>query len=277
MVRSLRQSPTLLLVYGALLIYSFISLYPVFLILINSFKNRQELFASPYNFPIPLDFEGYQTVFERADFAVFFTNSIIITLCSIVFVLLLGAMLSFALLQYRFLGNRMLFFYFIIAIIIPNRLGTVSMINIMSFFNLQGTIWALVAVYTAYGIPIALYIMTPFLEAIPRDLLDAARIDGATDYRILFQLVLPLLRPAMVSVAVFIMLPIWNDLWFPLVLANEQSSRTITLGVSMFVGQFSTNWSALLASLSLALVPILILYVFLSRQLLAGLSDGAVK
>lgn len=277
MTRYFQKSPTFLLIYGSLLIYSFISLYPVFLIVINSFKDRRELFASPYGIPSPLNFEGYQTVFERADFLMFFTNSITITLASIFLVLLFGSMLTFALLQYRFPGNRLLFVYFIIAIIIPNRLGTVSMIEVMQTFGLQGTIWALVAVYTAYGLPIALYIMTPFMESIPRDLIDAARIDGATDYRILLGLVVPLMRPAMVSVAVFIMLPIWNDLWFPLVLANEQSSRTITLGVSMFVGQFSTNWSALLASLSLAIVPILLLYIFLSRQLLAGLSDGAVK
>lgn len=277
MPRPLTNSTTRLLIYGFLLFYSFVSLYPVFLIVINSFKDRRELFASPYGLPVPPNFEGYQTVFERADFITFFTNSITITLASIFLVLLLGAMVSFALLQYRFPGNRLLFIYFIIAIIIPNRLGTVSMIEVMQVFGLQGTIWALVAVYTAYGLPIALYIMTPFMEAIPRDLIDAARIDGATDYRILLRLVIPLLRPAMVSVAVFIMLPIWNDLWFPLVLANEQSSRTITLGVSTFVGQFSTNWSALLASLSLATVPTLLLYIILSRQLLSGLSSGAVK
>lgn len=265
------------LIYTALVFYSVISLYPVYLIVVNSFKDRRALFLSPYGLPNPLSFEGYETVFARADFLTFFRNSAVVTLMSIALVLLLGTMLAFALEQYQFPGNRWLFVYFILAIIIPNRLGTVSMIGVMKFFGLQGTIWALIAVYTAYGIPIALYILSNFVRAVPNDLISAARIDGASDYRILFRIIAPLLRPAMVSVSIFIMLPIWNDLWFPLVLANEESSRTITLGVSMFVGQFSTDWAALLSSLSLAIVPILILYLVLSRQLLSGLSDGAVK
>jgi raffinose/stachyose/melibiose transport system permease protein len=115
------------------------------------------------------------------------------------------------------------------------------------------------------------------MREVPRELKDAARVDGASEYRIFFQLVLPLVRPALATVAVFVMIPMWNDLWWPLLLAPDENVRTITLGVSWFVGQFKTDWSALLASLSLAMMPVLALYAIFSKQLIRGLTEGAVK
>ena len=118
--------------------------------------------------------------------------------------------------------------------------------------------------------------MSQFLRQVPRDLKSAARVDGASEYRV-FGLVLPLVRPGMAAVAVFTMLPVWNDLWFPLILAPSEKTRTVTLGASAFLGQFARNWNALLAALTLAIVPILLLYVVFSRQFLRGLTEGAIK
>jgi raffinose/stachyose/melibiose transport system permease protein len=132
-------------------------------------------------------------------------------------------------------------------------------------------------VYSAAGLPLAIFILNSFMREVPRELKDAARVDGASEYRIFFQLVLPLVRPALATVAVFVMIPMWNDLWWPLLLAPDENVRTITLGVSWFVGQFKTDWSALLASLSLAMMPVLALYAIFSRQLIRGLTEGAVK
>ena len=114
------------------------------------------------------------------------------------------------------------------------------------------------------------------MRQIPRELKEAARIDGASEYRI-FWLILPLVRPAIATVAVFIMIPVWNDLWFPLVLAPGESTKTVTYGAQQFLGQFISDWNAVLASLTLAMIPILILYVIFSRQLISGLTSGAVK
>ncbi|MEM6529081.1 MAG: carbohydrate ABC transporter permease, partial [Chloroflexota bacterium] len=160
---------------------------------------------------------------------------------------------------------------------IPIRLGTVSIIRIMQELNLQGTIWSLIILYTAWDIPITVFILTEFIRDIPKDLKDAARVDGASEYRIFLQIVVPIVRPALATVAVFHMIPVWNDLWWPLVLANSEETRTIMLGVSEFVGQFKTEYSALLAALTLAMIPILILYAIFSRQLIRGISSGAVK
>jgi raffinose/stachyose/melibiose transport system permease protein len=111
---------------------------------------------------------------------------------------------------------------------------------------------------------------------VPKELKDAARIDGASEYRI-FTLVVPLVRPALGAIGIFTMLPIWNDLWFPLVVAPSQKTATVTLGVQQFLGQFVSDWNAVLSSLTLAMVPILIIYVIFSRQLIRSITTGAIK
>jgi raffinose/stachyose/melibiose transport system permease protein len=115
------------------------------------------------------------------------------------------------------------------------------------------------------------------MRTVSDDLKNAGRIDGLSEYTIFFRLVLPLVRPAMATVAVFTMIPIWNDLWFPLILAPAESTKTVTLGAQIFIGQFVTNWNAVLAALSLAILPVLVLYLIFSRQLIRGITAGAVK
>ncbi len=266
-----------LLGYGVLILYSLIALFPIGVVVINSFKSRRAIFSDPYSLPNPIDWEGYITVFERTNFIRYYWNSFFITVTMLFLVLLFGSMVAYALSEFEFPGNRLLALYFALGIMIPIRLGTVSIIRLMRELGLQGTVWSLIILYTAWGIPITVFILAEFMREIPRDLKDAMRVDGASEYRIYLQLILPLVRPALATVAVFHMIPVWNDLWFPLVLAPDESTRTITLGVSEFVGQFQTNYSALLASLTLAMVPILILYAIFSRQLIRGISAGAVK
>ena len=115
------------------------------------------------------------------------------------------------------------------------------------------------------------------MHQIPKDLVEAARCDGVSEYKIFYAVILPLIRPAIATVGVFTMVPVWNDLWFPLILAPGDNTQTITLGVQQFIGQYVTDWNAVLAALTLAIVPILLLYLLFSRQLIRGLTSGAVK
>ena len=142
--------------------------------------------------------------------------------------------------------------------------------------NLVNTHVSLILVYTAMGLPLAVFILSQFFRQVPRDLKDAARIDGAGEYKV-FWLAMPLIRPGLAAVAVFTMLPVWNDLWFPLILAPGESTKTVTLGVQVFFGQFVSDWQAVLAALTLAMVPVLLLYVIFSRQMLRGIMSGAIK
>ena len=275
--------------YAALIGYSFVALVPILLIVLNSFKDRRDLFRVPYQPPIWFTFEngfqivnnftmeGYDSVFERAQIFVYFGNSLLVTTISLTLILLLGAMIAYALTEYSFPGARILSVYLILGIMIPARLGTVSMIELMTNFGLYNTRTALIAVYVARGLPVALFILSEFMRQVPTELKEAARVDGASEYWILFRLILPLIRPALATVLVFELIPIWNDLWFPLTLAPGESVRTVTLGVSSFAGQYKQDWSALLAALTLAMIPVTTLYVIFSRQFISGLTRGALK
>ncbi len=267
------------LVHLALIAYTLIALFPVFLTIINSFKDRNSIFRNPMQVPTPSSFSliGYQTVLGQADFIGYFQNSMIVTVVSIALVLLFGAMAAFALSEYRFRGSTLLGLYMAIGIMIPIRLGTVAILQGMVASGLVNTLTALILVYTAQGIPLAIFILSEFMRSVSDDLKNAGRIDGLSEYAIFFRLVLPLIRPAMATVAVFTMIPIWNDLWFPLILAPSEATKTVTLGSQIFIGQFVTNWNAVLAALSLAILPILVLYVIFSRQLIRGITSGAVK
>ncbi|AHK42987.1 MULTISPECIES: carbohydrate ABC transporter permease [Ensifer] len=266
-------------VHIALIAYTLISLFPVFLTIINSFKDRNAIFRAPLTVPTPETFSliGYQTVLGQGDFATYFQNSFIVTVVAIALVLLFGAMAAFALSEYRFRGNTLMGLYLAIGIMIPIRLGTVAILQGMVAANLVNTLTALILVYTAQGLPLAVFILSEFMRTVSDDLKNAGRIDGLSEYSIFFRLVLPLIRPAMATVAVFTMIPIWNDLWFPLILAPAEATKTVTLGSQIFIGQFVTNWNAVLAALSLAILPVLVLYVIFSRQLIRGITAGAVK
>lgn len=265
--------------HAILLTYTLIALFPVFVIVINSFKSRRAIFAEPLMPPMPgnWDLVGYTTVLEQGDFFQYFLNSMTVTVGSLFFVLLFGAMAAFALSEYRFRGNLLMGLYLALGIMIPIRLGTVAILELMVSAGLVNTLTALVLVYTAQGLPLAVFILSEFMRSVSDDLKNAGRIDGLSEYRIFFTLVLPLVRPAMATVAVFTMIPIWNDLWFPLILAPSEETKTITLGSQVFIGQFVTNWNAVLSALSLAIVPVLVLYLIFSRQLIRGITAGAVK
>jgi len=266
-------------VHLALIGYTLVAIFPVFLTIINSFKDRNAIFRSPMQVPTPSTFSlvGYRTVLGQGDFATYFQNSFIVTIVSIALVLLFGAMAAFALSEYRFRGNTLTGLYMAIGIMIPIRLGTVAILQGMVAAGLVNTLTALILVYTAQGIPLAIFILSEFMRTVSDDLKNAGRIDGLSEYAIFFRLVIPLVRPAMATVAVFTMIPIWNDLWFPLILAPAEATKTVTLGSQIFIGQFVTNWNAVLAALSLAILPILVLYVVFSRQLIRGITSGAVK
>lgn len=265
--------------HAVLITYTLIALFPVFVILINSFKSRKAIFAEPLALPTrdTFDLIGYTTVLEQGDFFGYFQNSMIVTVASLFFVLLFGAMAAFALSEYRFRGNLLTGLYLALGIMIPIRLGTVAILELMVASGLVNTLMALILVYTAQGLPLAVFILSEFMKQVSDDLKNAGRVDGLSEYTIFFRLVLPLVRPAMATVAVFTMIPIWNDLWFPLILAPAESVKTITLGSQVFIGQFVTNWNAVLAALSLAILPVLVLYLIFSRQLIRGITAGAVK
>ncbi len=261
-----------------LILYGIVALFPIVLVIINSFKARKAIFDAPLSLPWidTFSLEGYQTVWERAGFPLYFSNSLIVTIVSIFLILLVGTMAAYALSEYKFPGNTLLGLYLALGIMVPIRLGTVGILRLVVAMDLVNTLTALILVYTAQGLPLTIFVMQQFMSQVPREMKEAARVDGASEYRI-FGLILPSVRPAIATVTVFVMIPIWNDLWFPLILAPGESTKTVTLGAQQFLGQFVSDWNAVLSSLTLAMIPILLLYIVFSRQLIRGITSGAVK
>ena len=273
-----RARPTsAFVIHGVLGIYTIIALWPIFLILINSFKAGRRSSATPWpSRPWTVRLIGFEKVLAKSNFLLYFANSMIVTVVTLAVVLLTGAMAAWALSEYKFKGNTFLALYLAIGIMVPIRLGSVSILNLIVDMGLINTRTALVLVYTAQSLPLAIFILNEFMQQIPKELKEAARCDGVSEYMLFYRIILPLTKPAIATVGVFTMVPIWNDLWFPLILAPA-STQTITLGVQQFIGQYVTDWNAVLASLTLAIVPILVLYVLFSRQLIRGPTAGAVK
>jgi raffinose/stachyose/melibiose transport system permease protein len=271
--------PGRIAVHIALILYLALAIGPIVLILINAFKTRRAIFADPLGLPNGQTFTtiGFDRVFANSDFGLYFLNSLTVTVVSLGLIILIGAMAAWALTEYRFRGNTILSLYLAIGLMVPIRLGSVSILRMMVDLNLVNTLTALILVYVAQGLPLAILILGEFIQQIPKDLRDAARCDGVSEYRIFGSIILPLIRPAIATVAVFTMVPIWNDLWFPLILAPGAGKQTVTLGVQQFIGQYVTDWNAVLASLTLAIAPILVLYLLFSRYLVRGLTAGAVK
>jgi len=261
-----------------LTIYSLIALFPIVMILMNSFKAKNAIFGAPFQFPTSETFSliGYDTVIQRATFSTYFLNSSIVTFTALILTLFIGAMAAFALAEYDFRGNALVALYLSLGIMIPIRLGTVGILRLMVSLKLVNTLTGLILIYVAQSLPMTIFILSQFMRQVPKDLKDAARIDGASEYRI-FGMVLPLVRPAIGAIGIFTMIPIWNDLWFPLILAPSAKTATVTLGVQQFLGQWVSDWNAVLSSLTLAMIPILVVYLIFSKQMIGSITAGAVK
>ena len=263
--------------YLVLAIWSVIVLFPIWTLIVNSLKPQKGIFADPFGLPKTFSLEGYTRVLAHSNFPVYFANTMIVVTISLGLILLFGSLAAYAIASWDSWITTVLYVFFIAGLMIPIRIATIDLVRIMINLKLQDTIWSLIPVYVAMGMPIATFILTTFIRQIPKDIFEAARIDGATRFGIYLHIVVPLVRPALATVAIFNMVKIWNDFWFPLVFIRAEKSRTVALGVSLLFGQYRTDWTTALSTLSLAAIPILILYVFLSKEFIKGLTAGAVK
>lgn len=265
------------LLYVILIIYSMSIFYPIFLMIITSLKENREIFTRPYSLPQSFNLDSYMYLFKISNYLIYFRNSIIVTLTSLLIILALSSLISYVLAKYRFIGSRFLYFYFIAGLIIPIKLGTISIIKIMLGLHVFDTLVALIIVYVAMGIPFGVFILTDFIRLIPEELSNSARIDGCSEPEIFFRIILPLIRPALAAVAIINFIPIWNDFWFPLLLVRTDNVKTIPLATALLYGQYETNFGLIFSVLVAASLPVIIFYLIMSRQFIKGLSSGALK
>ena len=260
-----------------LIFWTFLVLFPLWTMIVNSFKFKFDIYTDPFGLPKKWNFESYVSVITDGDFFLYFRNSLFVTLGSIFLVLLFGAMASYALVNWKHKASRFLFLFFIAGMMLPIKIGSIRLLQLIKGLGLLNTLWGLFPVYTAMGLPIAVFVLTEFIRQIPAELTEAAVIDGATRNKVFTIIILPLLRPALATVAIYNLIPFWNDLWFPLIFINQDAHKTLLLGVTRLFGQYMTDWSRILAVLTLSAIPVLVLYLTMSKNFIRGLTAGAVK
>ena len=265
------------LAYGLLVLLALAFLYPVVLMVLAAFKSTPEIFRNPFGLPESFGLETFADVWERASFGLNLRNSLLITGASALLLLACAAPAAYAIARYAFRGRTLLFLFFLAGIMIPIRLGILPLYLLMRDLNLLDTPLSLILTYAASGMPMAVFLLVVFFRNLPRELEDAGRIDGASEGQIFRRIMLPLVRPALATVVIVNVVPWWNDFFFPLLFLQADTWKTIPLGMQIFFGQHMTNWSLVFSGMLLASVPLLIIYLVMSRQFIAGLTAGAVK
>jgi len=260
-----------------LIIWSMIVLFPLWVMVINSFKDRLSIYQNPFGLPQKWNFINYSSVLGDGDFLVYFRNSFIVVIFSLTLLLIFGSLAAYALANWRGKLSRILYFFFIAGMMLPIKIASIRILELIRFLGLINTVWSLIPVYTAMGIPIAVFILTEFIRQIPYELTEAGIIDGAGRFGVFTRIIVPLLRPALATTAIYNLVPFWNDLWFPLIFISDDKAKTLLLGVTRLFGQYQTDWSKVLAVLTLSAIPVIFLYLLMSKQFIKGMTAGAVK
>lgn len=266
-----------ILAWFFLLLLAFVNLYPIGIMILSSFKSTREIFLKPFNLPAVWRWQNYVSAWQRADFATYFKNSILVTVASIAAILLVSSMAAYVLARFEFKGRRYVYLYLIAGLALPTRLAIIPIFLIIRSLKLLDSLPGLVLVYTAGGVAFSIFLLVNFFKRLPRDIEDSAKIDGAGPFRIYWQIDLPLLKPALVTVAMFNFIDVWNDFFFPLILLSSRTKKTIPLGLQAFFGEYTIEWDALFAALNITILPVLIVFLILSKQFIAGMTEGALK
>lgn len=260
-----------------MIIWSVIAMAPVWLLLINTLKPKKEIYTNPFGLPREWTLDNYRYIISDNNFFGYFKNSFVVVVVSLAVILLLGSLCAYALAHWRTRTSKGVYFFIIVGMMLPIKIATIRLLEIMKALGLLNTLWSLFPVYIAMGLPVAVFILTEFIRGLPGELYEAGFMDGAGRFLIYRRIVLPLIRPALATVAIYNLVPIWNDLWFPLIFINVESQKTVLLAVTRLQGQYTTDWPKLLTILSLSALPVIILYLTMSKQFVKGLTAGAIK
>lgn len=257
--------------------YAIVALFPLLLMLLDSFRPTSDIFEKPLGLPTSPTLQSYATVWTQASFSTYVLNSLLVTVGAVVLDVVLSLLAAYVLGRYRFRGSGVLTAYFLSGLMLPIRLGVLPIFYLLGSFGMIDSRTGLILVYAASGIPFSVFIMAAFFRGLPRELDEAARLDGAGELRIFWSIMVPLVRPAIATVVVFRFVPLWNDFFFPLVLLRSTDKYTIPVGLTQFFGEFQTDWSALFAGLVISTLPLVILFLVATKQIVAGLTAGMSK
>lgn len=262
-------------IYTVLVILALLVLYPFYFMVQTSFKDNGQ-FNQQYWFPaLPFHFDNYGQV--APIIANYMLNSVIVTAASTAAVLVVATLAAYAFARMDFPGRTPLFYSIIALLAIPPILTLVPMFTLVRDVGIINTLWGLIVPYIATGEALAIFVLRTFFAGLPQELFEAATIDGASAIQAFVRVALPLVRPALATVAIIQLLAVWNDYVWPFLVVTDDSVKMLTVGLVGLHGRYNTPWGELMAGYTLASVPVLVLFFFGVRQFVTGLTSGALK
>jgi N-acetylglucosamine transport system permease protein len=267
------------LTFAFVAVFTLSVVLPLLWMTLTSVKSSPDIFASPWGLPKTLHWENFSNAWKAAGIAHYFANSLIVTTASLVFLIPIGAMAAYVFARYPFRGSKLLFGSFLGGMMFPQFLVIVPLFALMSSIHLLDTKIGLTIVYIAYSLPFTIFVLTGFFQTLPRDLDEAAMIDGCSHSRIFWQVMLPLAKPGLIVVGIFNGIGLWNEYSLALVLANSEQNKTLPLGIAnlAMVMHSSGDWGALFAGLVIVMVPVLIVYWIFREKIHETMLAGAIK
>jgi raffinose/stachyose/melibiose transport system permease protein len=267
-----------MLVQAALILWAFISLFPLYWLFTFSLKDNGEIFGGNIaGLPGKWLFSNYSSAFLGGKVGLYLFNSVIVTAATIALTCLFSLMASYTLTRMKWRGQKAMMAFFMLGLMIPIHAALLPLFILLSRIRIHSTHWALILPYTGFAIPLGILIISGFIDAIPRDMEEAACIDGANIYHIFFRIIAPMLMPAVSTVMIFTFLQAWNELLFAQVFISKDAFKTLTAGIQSMYGQYQTDWGPIGAALMVATLPTLVIYLLMSGQVQKSLAAGAVK
>ncbi|MFF2888366.1 carbohydrate ABC transporter permease [Paenibacillus sp. NPDC057967] len=264
-----------------LLLWTAAVLYPLIWTGLGALKdNKQFMLEKPWALPkLPLLWSNFTDVWNRYHFNDFFMNSVVVTAASTFLAIVLSATTAYILARFAFKGSQVMYYVYLSAMMIPMILGLVPLFFLLNDLGLINNLVGLIIVYTAWALPFSVFVMVSFFKSLPRELEEAAYIDGAGYYRTFFQVMFPLARSGVITIGIMNALNTWNEYLMGTVFVNDPAKYTVPVGIAVMQAemQFRTEWGPLFAGLLLSMIPVVVMYIMFQRHIVAGVTSGAVK
>lgn len=265
------------LYHAVMVALSLVYVVPLGWMVMSSFKTKREIFDAPFALPSEPDFGSWAKAWERGDLGGYILNSLFTTVFSVSIILIAGLAAAYAFSRLRFRGSGILLAPFVIGLLLPVQSYLTAQARLFDTFYLLNTRWVLVISYAGLGLSLAVFLFKGYLDSMPREIFEAARMDGAGDFRTLWQIVLPLMAPGISTVAVFSILSTWNEFLLALLYVTSDDLRTIPAGLLAFIGKYATDYPMLFAALSMITLPVIAVYSVFHKQIIAGVTEGSVQ
>lgn len=251
-------------------------LSPFYLMIVNSLKTKREIFSDVIRLPEEFTFDNYIEAFEELDFIQTFFNSVIITVTSVLIIIIFSSMAAYALSRNKSKISTLLFMVFVAAMLIPFQSVMIPLITVFGQVEMLNRV-GLIFMYLGFGSSLSIFLYHGTLNGISKSLDEAATIDGCSKFQVFWHIIFPILKPITVTVAILNIIYIWNDYLLPSLVINQEGLQTIPLKMFFFFGEYTKQWHLALAGLTIAIIPVIIVYFFAQREIIKGISEGAVK